>query len=86
VVVVKPPATSRLGGHFAYAYDLTLDEARRRTAALEAIGDDWEPCYRLIPMPTAAVAPGCRARAATTAGTAPSAAAPATAGTTGNIC
>jgi Family of unknown function (DUF6400) len=43
VVVVKPPATSRLGGHFAYAYDLTLDEARRRTAVLEAIGDDWDP-------------------------------------------
>ena len=28
---------------FAYAYDLTLDEARRRTAVLEAIGDDWDP-------------------------------------------
>jgi hypothetical protein len=27
----------------AYAYDLTLDEARRRTAVLEAIGDDWDP-------------------------------------------
>jgi Family of unknown function (DUF6400) len=26
-----------------YAYDLTLDEARRRTAVLEAIGDDWDP-------------------------------------------
>ena len=24
-------------------YDLTLDEARRRTAVLEAIGDDWDP-------------------------------------------
>jgi Family of unknown function (DUF6400) len=43
VVVVKPPATSGLGGHFAYAYDLTLDEARRRTAVLEAIGEDWDP-------------------------------------------
>ena len=28
---------------FAYAYDLTLDEARRRTAVLEAIGDGWDP-------------------------------------------
>ncbi len=26
-----------------FAYDLNLDEARRRTAVLEAIGDDWEP-------------------------------------------
>jgi Family of unknown function (DUF6400) len=30
-------------GHVAFAYDLTLDEARRRTAILEAIGDDWDP-------------------------------------------
>ena len=28
---------------FDFAYDLTLDEARRRTAVLEAIGDDWDP-------------------------------------------
>jgi len=28
---------------FAYAYDLTLDEARRRTAVLEAIEGDWDP-------------------------------------------
>ena len=27
----------------AFAYDLTLDEARRRAAVLEAIGDDWDP-------------------------------------------
>jgi Family of unknown function (DUF6400) len=27
----------------AFAYDLTLDEVRRRTAVLEAIGDDWDP-------------------------------------------
>jgi hypothetical protein len=27
----------------ALAYDLTLDEARRRAAVLEAIGDDWDP-------------------------------------------
>ena len=25
------------------AYDLTLDEARRRAAVLQAIGDDWDP-------------------------------------------
>jgi Family of unknown function (DUF6400) len=28
---------------FAYAYDLTLDETRRRTAVLAAIEDDWDP-------------------------------------------
>jgi hypothetical protein len=27
----------------SFAYDLTLDEARRRTAILEAMGDDWDP-------------------------------------------
>ncbi|MGV0645876.1 DUF6400 family protein [Mycolicibacterium sp. XJ879] len=26
-----------------FVYDLTLDEARRRTAVLAAIGDDWDP-------------------------------------------
>ncbi|RDH79246.1 hypothetical protein DVS77_07365 [Mycolicibacterium moriokaense] len=26
-----------------FAYDMTLDEARRRAAVLEAIGDDWDP-------------------------------------------
>ncbi|WP_374025858.1 DUF6400 family protein [Mycobacterium sp. HNNTM2301] len=26
-----------------FAYDLTLDEARRRGAMLEAMGDDWDP-------------------------------------------
>ncbi len=31
----------------AFAYDLTLDEARRRTAVLEAIGDDWDPIQAL---------------------------------------
>jgi len=30
-------------GDLDFAYDLTLDEARRRTAVLEAIGDDWDP-------------------------------------------
>jgi hypothetical protein len=28
---------------FDMAFDMTLDEARRRTAVLEAIGDDWDP-------------------------------------------
>jgi len=28
---------------FEFAYDLTLDESRRRSAVLEAIGDDWDP-------------------------------------------
>ncbi|HEY2199889.1 MAG TPA: DUF6400 family protein [Mycobacterium sp.] len=27
----------------AFAYDLTLDEVRRRTAVVEAIGADWDP-------------------------------------------
>ena len=26
-----------------FAYDLTLDEARRRSAVVEAIGSDWDP-------------------------------------------
>jgi hypothetical protein len=26
-----------------FAYDLTLDEARRRSAVLDALGDDWDP-------------------------------------------
>lgn len=30
-------------GDFAYHYDLTLDEARRRAAVLDAIGEDWDP-------------------------------------------
>jgi uncharacterized protein YciU (UPF0263 family) len=30
-------------GQSAFAYDLTLDEARRRAAVLEAIGEDWDP-------------------------------------------
>lgn len=34
---------SEMPGDFAYAYDLTRDEARRRTAVFEAIGDDWDP-------------------------------------------
>ena len=29
--------------HLAFAYDLTLDEARRRAAILRAIEDDWDP-------------------------------------------
>jgi hypothetical protein len=35
-VAIKP-------SEFAYSYDLTLDEARRRAAVLRAIGDDWDP-------------------------------------------
>jgi hypothetical protein len=30
-----------------FAYDLTLDEVRRRTAVLEAIGADWDPIQAL---------------------------------------
>jgi hypothetical protein len=30
-------------GRVEFAYDLTLDEARRRTAILEAIGESWNP-------------------------------------------
>ncbi|WP_139272925.1 DUF6400 family protein [Mycobacterium paraffinicum] len=26
-----------------FNYDLSLDEARRRSAMLEAMGDDWDP-------------------------------------------
>ncbi|MFE3223757.1 DUF6400 family protein [Nocardia sp. NPDC059228] len=26
-----------------FAYDLTLDEVRRRSAVLAALGDDWDP-------------------------------------------
>jgi hypothetical protein len=29
--------------HLDFAYDLTLDEARRRSAVLGALGDDWDP-------------------------------------------
>lgn len=29
------------------AYDLTLDEARRRSAVLAALGDDWDPVAAL---------------------------------------
>ena len=30
-----------------FAYDLTLDEVRRRAAVLEAVGDDWDPVAAL---------------------------------------
>jgi Family of unknown function (DUF6400) len=30
-----------------FAYDLTLDEVRRRAAVLEAMGDDWDPVAAL---------------------------------------
>ena len=29
-----------------YAYDLSVDEIRRRQAVLEAIGDPWDPVQR----------------------------------------
>ena len=29
--------------NFDFAYDLTQEEARRRSAVLDAIGDDWDP-------------------------------------------
>lgn len=28
---------------FEFSYDLTLDEVRRRSAVLAALGDDWDP-------------------------------------------
>lgn len=36
-----------------FVYDLTLDEARRRSAVLEAIGDDWDPVAVLAEEQTA---------------------------------
>ncbi|MGD1242092.1 DUF6400 family protein [Mycobacterium seoulense] len=36
-----------------FAYDLTLDEARRRSAVLEAMGDDWDPVAVLAEEQTA---------------------------------
>lgn len=30
-----------------FAYDLTLDEVRRRSAMLDAIGSDWDPIRAL---------------------------------------
>jgi uncharacterized protein YciU (UPF0263 family) len=34
-------------GHLWFAYDLTLDEARRRAAIFAAIGEDWDPVEAL---------------------------------------
>lgn len=31
-----------------FAYDLTLDEARRRAAVVAALGDDWDPVAVLV--------------------------------------
>ena len=31
----------------AFAYDLTLDEMRRRTAIVEVLGDEWDPTEAL---------------------------------------
>ena len=36
-------AGERAVANLDFAYDLTLDEARRRSAVLEAMGDDWDP-------------------------------------------
>ena len=36
-----------------FAYDLTLDDARRRAAVLQAIGDDWDPVAVLAEEDTA---------------------------------
>lgn len=33
--------------NLAFAFDLTLDEVRRRGAVLEAIGADWDPIQAL---------------------------------------
>jgi Family of unknown function (DUF6400) len=30
-----------------FAYDLTLDEARRRSAVLDALGDTWDPVHAM---------------------------------------
>jgi hypothetical protein len=30
-----------------FAYDLTLDEVRRRAAVLEAMGENWDPIHAL---------------------------------------
>ncbi len=43
IIPICGGSMSEMSGDFEYAYDLTLDEARRRTAVLEAIGDDWDP-------------------------------------------
>src|ERR1700724_1623483 len=45
--VVLGMAVAQKPIELAFAYDLTLDEARRRTAVLEAIGDDWDPIQAL---------------------------------------
>jgi Family of unknown function (DUF6400) len=31
-----------------FAYDLTLDEARRRSAVLDALGDTWDPLHAMV--------------------------------------
>jgi Family of unknown function (DUF6400) len=39
----KPNQLMTAGPEFAFAYDLNLDEVRRRSAVLDAFGDDWDP-------------------------------------------
>jgi hypothetical protein len=36
-------AMSSQSAELTFTYDLTLDEARRRAAVVEAIGDGWDP-------------------------------------------
>jgi hypothetical protein len=36
-------AVTHFSHEHAFVSDLTLDEARRRAAVLEAIGEDWDP-------------------------------------------
>jgi hypothetical protein len=37
----------------AFAYDLTLDEARRRSAVVDALGDTWDPVHAMAEEDTA---------------------------------
>lgn len=42
------PDNSNASASVEFAYDLTLDEVRRRSAVLEAIGADWDPIRALV--------------------------------------
>lgn len=41
------PDNSDTSAGLDFAYDLTLDEVRRRSAVLEAIGPNWDPIRAL---------------------------------------
>ncbi len=43
----KPNLLMTAGAELAFAYDLTLDEARRRSAVFDALGDDWDPVHAM---------------------------------------